>query len=468
MKRYEDFINGIKKDVEVPARVQARIDATLSELPVVEETGRRKEKRSWMSTAAAAILIIIALSGCAAAGVHFSKTRVHVVVTGSQNTSNLLQGEVEYFEKRYEEEHPDIDIVVELLLDDTTDWVEADMKKMRTDIMAGKGPDLYIMKGTSFTYTEESYLFPNVNKAMQSGVFASLDKYIKKDERWENMDLIEKAMDAGTYQGKQYVIPLAIDFPLFMQEQDKAVDYSQAKTLKECVQIAKRTNDVNVIYDITFIQDNLKGLLLEPAVDYENNRILMKKEPFVDYVTYAQNEMYDIEYPEYSEEGSRIISHDASYLFNSYLFNKEERIEEDAEKLEIDFQSVPGIDGTKVGYVTSYGAVSMNSAKKDVAYDFLISFMNQKSRPEYVYEVPVNLQQLKECLQPMHLDTDAFINCCNNLDQIIFLSEGSLLTKERLEYYMSGNDPKPGPDLEEKISKIYDELYVTYETILKE
>lgn len=66
MKRYEDFINGIKEDVEVPARVQARIDATLSELPVVEETGRRKEKRSWMSTAAAAILIIIALSGCAA------------------------------------------------------------------------------------------------------------------------------------------------------------------------------------------------------------------------------------------------------------------------------------------------------------------------------------------------------------------------------------------------------------------
>lgn len=180
MKRYEDFINGIKEDVEVPARVQARIDATLSELPVVEETGRRKEKRSWMSTAAAAILIIIALSGCAAAGVHFSKTRVHVVVTGSQNTGNMLQAEVEDFEKKYEEEHPDIDIVVERLLDDTTDWVEADMKKMRTDIMAGNGPDLYIMKGTLLATNEHSYLFPNVNKAMQSGVFASLDKYMKK------------------------------------------------------------------------------------------------------------------------------------------------------------------------------------------------------------------------------------------------------------------------------------------------
>lgn len=464
MKRYEDFVNGIKEDIEVPVRVQARIEETLSNLPSIEEAGERKKKRSWMSTAAAAILIIIALSGCAAAGVHFSKTRVHVLVTGSPNTGTMLQAEVEYFEKRYEEEHPDIDIVVELLLDDTTDWVVADMKKMRTDIMAGKGPDLYIMKGTKFTITEQSYLFPNVNKAMQSGVFASLDKYIKKDERWENMDLIEKAMDAGTYQGKQYVIPLEIDFPLFMQEKDKAVDYSQAKTLKECVQIAKRTNDVNVIYDITSMQDVVKGLLLEPALDYENNRILMKKEPFVDYVTYAQNEMYDIEYPEWPEVGRRIGSHNASFLFN----NREERIEENAEKPEIDFQSVPGIDGTKVGYVTSYGAVSMNSAKKDVAYDLLISFMNRKSRPEFVYDVSVNQQQLKECLQPMHLDTDAFINCCNNLDQIVFLSEGSLLTYEKLEYYLEGNAPKPGADLEEKISKIYDELHVTYETILKE
>ena len=137
MKRYEDFVNGIKEDIEVPVRVQARIEETLSDLPSIKEAGERKTKRSWMSTAAAAILIIIALSGCAAAGVHFSKTRVHVLVTGSRNTSNLLQAEVEYFEKRYEEEHPDIDIVVELLLDDTTDWVEADMKKMRTDIMAG-------------------------------------------------------------------------------------------------------------------------------------------------------------------------------------------------------------------------------------------------------------------------------------------------------------------------------------------
>lgn len=453
MKRYEDFINGIKEDVEVPARVQARIDATLSELPVVEETGRRKEKRSWMSTAAAAILIIIALSGCAAAGVHFSKTRVHVVVTGSQNTGNMLQAEVEDFEKKYEEEHPDIDIVVERLLDDTTDWVEADIKKMRTDIMAGNGPDLYIMKGTLLATNEHSYLFPNVNKAMQSGVFASLDKYMKKDERWKTTNYMQKALEAGTYKGKQYVIPLEIQFPIFVQEKAKAVDYSQAKDLKECAEIAKNSNDTEVQDNFLGLQFEMQGMLLEPALDYENNQILMNKETFLDYAIFAQNAFYDTPFLEQATHSG------LTRMYASAMASVPEK--------ELDFQSVPGIDGKHTGFVTAYGAVGMNSTKKEVAYDFLASFMDKES-VVYCENAPVNRERLQKLLKEKGIQEEAFLRCYDNIDEIVFLSEGSLLAEEKLDQLLQRNAPPPESDFAGKAGKMYDEIYRTYETILKE
>lgn len=466
MKRYEDFVSGIKEDVEVPVRVQARIEETLSNLPENEanckKKGGRREQRSWMSTAAAVILVIMVLSGCAVAGEYLSMTKVQVLVTGSQDTGNMMYGELMDFEKVYEEEHPDIDIVVTLLSDEKNDQTEARMKKVRTEIMAGDGYDLYIQKGTSTNQSETTYLFQNVNKAMQSGVFASLNKYMEEDERWNTMKSMQKAMDAGTYHGKQYVIPLEVEFPMFMQEKDTAIDYSEAKNLRECAEITRNSKNNNVIADFMMIQNDIKGMLLEPAMDYESNEILMEKEPFVDYMTYVQNSFYNAPY---GEEERQIRSGMPSMLFHfMYLWEQGE-----IEKPEVDFQLVPGISGEKVATVSSYGAVSMNSTKKEAAYDFLVSFMNRDIEESDVLRyIPVNQTQLKNYLDKASVDSNAVIDCCNNLDKVVFLSEGSLLTEEKLKYYLQSNSPKPEPDFEETVSKIYDEIYQTYETILKE
>ncbi len=466
MKRYEDFVNGIKEDVEVPICVQARIEETLSNLPGnkvnCKKKSKRGEKRSWMSTAAAAILIIIVLSGCAAAGVQLSKTRVHVIISGSQNTGNALHADVVDFAVEYEEKHPDIDIVTTLLLNDNTERAEAEMKKMRTKIMAGKGPDLFILQGVTPGEQEMTYLFPNVNKTMQNGVFACLDKYMEKDQRWETEEVMEKALEAGTYRNKQYVMPLEIEFPMFMQEKNGAIDYSKAKNLKECAEIVKNSNDIRVVDDFMQLQYSIKGTLLEPAVDYETNQMLMEKQPFVDYVTYVQNSFYNAPF---LEERSNISSGMPHRLF----FHVDEWKMGNGEKTEIDFQLVPGINGQKIAQVASYGAVSMNSTKKEVAYDFLVSFMNRDiGEDSYLFNFPTNIKQLKEYLQREGIDVEAVLNCYNSLDNVVFLSEGSLLTEEKLYYYLQNNSPKPGPELEEEISKMYDEIYQTYETILKE
>lgn len=466
MKRYEDFVNGIKEEVEVPVCVQARIEETLSNLPRKEanrKKGRkREEKRSWMSTVAAAMLIIIVLSGCAAAGVHLSKTRVHVIISGSQDTGDALHAEVVDFAVKYEEKHPDIDIVTTLLLNDNTERSEAEMKKMRTEIMAGKGPDLFVLQGVSPDEQEMTYLFPNVNKTMQNGVFACLDKYMEKDQRWETTEVMEKALEAGTYHDKQYVMPLEIEFPMFMQEKNSAIDYSKAKNLKECAEIVKNSNDIKAVDDFMQLQYDIKGTLLEPAVDYEKNQILMEKQSFVDYVTYVQNSFYNAPFLGEMQDVSSGMPSKLFYFADEWKNGSRK-------KTDVDFQSVPGINGQKIAHVASYGAVSMNSTKKEIAYDFLTSFMNRDiGENSYLFNFPTNIKQLKEYLQREEIDVEAVLNCYNSLDHVVFLSEGSLLTEEKLCYYLQRNSPKPGPELEEEISKMYDEIYQTYETILKE
>lgn len=81
---------------------------------------------------------------------------------------------------------------------------------MRTEIMAGNAPDVFYLSG--FGSCEDSLpidtLFPNPEHAMASGFFLPLDPYIENAQfmEWENLD--QKVMEAGCYDGSQYILPM--------------------------------------------------------------------------------------------------------------------------------------------------------------------------------------------------------------------------------------------------------------------
>lgn len=127
------------------------------------------------------------------------------------------------------------------------------------------------------------------------------------------------------------------------QEKAKAVDYSQAKDLKECAEIAKNSNETEVQDNFLGLQFEMQGMLLEPALDYENNQILMNKETFLDYAIFAQNAFYDTPFLEQATHSG------LTRMYASAMASVPEK--------ELDFQSVPGIDGKHTGFVTAYGAV---------------------------------------------------------------------------------------------------------------
>jgi len=73
-------------------------------------------------------------------------------------------------------------------------------KKFKTEIMAGKGPDLVLCTGSD--------LIENPEKQMEMGLFCDLNPYLEKSEELSPEILNEKVLGAGEYENKQYLMPL--------------------------------------------------------------------------------------------------------------------------------------------------------------------------------------------------------------------------------------------------------------------
>lgn len=92
------------------------------------------------------------------------------------------------------------------------------LRRMRTEMMAGKGPDIFPCDCVSAALWEdegEPYCEPIFNypeQAMRGTLFLPLDEYIENAEQMEWDKLNQKIMEAGSYNGKQYLLPIRYQF----------------------------------------------------------------------------------------------------------------------------------------------------------------------------------------------------------------------------------------------------------------
>ncbi|MHB1154617.1 MAG: hypothetical protein ACYCWE_21470 [Eubacteriales bacterium] len=82
---------------------------------------------------------------------------------------------------------------------DSTFNVDSFREMLMGEVLAGQGPDLII---------GEKYLFDDIYKVMDSGVFFDLNETINTDPDF-NLSLYTKAvMDSGIYKGRRYIMPI--------------------------------------------------------------------------------------------------------------------------------------------------------------------------------------------------------------------------------------------------------------------
>lgn len=88
---------------------------------------------------------------------------------------------------------------------------EIKLESLRTEIMAGEGPDLFILSGDIHS---SDGLFPMFELTMRSGAFLPLDTYIENAQFMEWEKLTPQVMEAGRTGEGQVALPLTYSIPL--------------------------------------------------------------------------------------------------------------------------------------------------------------------------------------------------------------------------------------------------------------
>ena len=165
---------------------------------------------------------------------------------------------------------------------------ESQITAMKSEIMAGKGPDAFIMS-TIVPWEQynngghpvvEDRIFRDPNKAIRNRIFLPLDDYIASSQVFSMDDHVSTIIDAGKYDGKQYVLPLTYTYEVYLYNKSD-VDLAEIDSW----------NDVVSHKNHAFV-DNLGSYFFDwmanrfgTIADYESYSLLLTKEDLINELT---------------------------------------------------------------------------------------------------------------------------------------------------------------------------------------
>ena len=239
-------------------------------------------------------------------------------------------------------------------------------KRLRTELMTGKGADIYILaeyqrNGGLFSVDEETLLLPDANKTLYSGVFKDISEYTTDDESFQKC--FAPVMEAGAVDGRQYIVPFSFDTRLL-----KSIKELNAGsiTLEDCrkplTQLLKeeKLQEMNP-YDFLDV-----GTWIGNSFDYQKGEIYFSEEDVIHVLEYATADggYYDPDFiPEY---WAALGQYESLHSFDSYL--------EELQETEYGYLPMVTLDGRPAARILSYGAVGRTCKNPELAYDFLRIF----------------------------------------------------------------------------------------------
>lgn len=229
----------------------------------------------------------------------------------------------------YQKENPNITIQFVSPKEGDTAEREAEIHQLNTEILSGKGPDLFIMEGNRLTNVN---LFPDIEKSIMNGAFLDLTD-VMDSNGFTAENFYMPLLDAGKLKGKQYILPLCFSVPTLTSAESvlkdsgfdmQAASKSLAATMDELLRIYKE-KPMLVVTDFS-----MTSALSQPIIDYKNHIINLdtascrqtlayEKEFRTGEISYEmQNGLFDSFNPEvvqdYFANGEPFASLDPSYM----------------------------------------------------------------------------------------------------------------------------------------------------------
>ena len=387
-------------------------------------------------------------------------------------TDGTLYTDVEFAARFLEGVDGEIEVRIQRLPDDK-EKREIEIQKLRTKIMAGKGPDVYLLESVRENAAEAVMpLLENPYQTMQSGALASLDEFMEKDSYWEDNTYHEAILKAGQYDGRQYIIPMSVLYYVLPRPDD--MEKMKGDTLQEWMQQAVSSDDFR-------LKQAFYGLALQtarwiqPAADYEKAEVKFDKERWKELARDCIQFDIDVQ--------DEVINSD---IDSRFVFKDSMEVLYYNEQSPLGLQVVPDIEGRKMASIMSYGTVGMSSDLKQEAYDFLMLFLNdrtqkyQKEHSEDSMKLPAFYGYLDKSFTPVQENAfEVWMNypseevlqemqqSFRELDGAYFLTGAERELFEGLDQ-IAGNCSRPGYDWSAEIDKLVDSVWNTYKMMVSE
>lgn len=321
-------------------------------------------------------------------------------VVTEKTSAHHMNGQMENVIKEFEKEHENVEIFLDILPIKGEERAVR-LQQLRTEIMAGGGPDAYLLPTDYDYYRSEGVLpeplFLDVEQSMYNGLFTDISTYYDADDTLGKEGLLTTVMDAGTIGEKRFVLPLRYDMPVLY------VDTEALKT--SGLDIGAIESGILGLFDTALEKGDPQYAadaspyayyrsmfdLLPELFDYEEGKVKLTVDQLMEYLTRYQ--AVD------NLAGSTLPT--VAFSTNSYINDSEYSLSYDrpmqnlhlssamsvaaivqAEKREVTMIPLRATDGDLVAEITYYAAVGAGCEKPDLAYAFLREFLTEESQWE--------------------------------------------------------------------------------------
>lgn len=268
---------------------------------------------------------------------------------------------------------------------------ETALQRLRTEIMAGGGPDVFIMETVLDMLEDEKIagvesreaLFTFPEKNMESGLFLPLDEYMANNTQFTDWSNQTKAvMDAGRSGDGQVIIPMKYTLPIWVYPKSKVDPAISEMTMWEILENAE-TAELGAVLYTSHVRTDSSGdrasrsflqYILGELADYENEELLFTEDELYEVIETAYSLRDDVEKNQlqYIESSA---DYDLVYQINLAYFDE-------------DMTLVPlySADGGVTASIRSYAAVNRNTKFPKEAFSVIDYIMQEDmQRNSYLY-----------------------------------------------------------------------------------
>lgn len=334
------------------------------------------------------------------------------------------------------------------------------LTRIRTEIMAGKGPDLFICScyaPGAWEDTDGLFMFPN--QAMERKMFLPLDSYIVQAKYMEWDRLLPVVMEAGRDEEGQQILPLAYTFDIYLLDKDR---YSSGVGLPASWdELAESGNklDQSLAHYASFYD------LMGEVADYER-----------DVPTFSEEELFDYakKYADFvwREDQRGLLTPVFVFLTDGTFYNGIDYKLDLLNGREYDFYSSYNRSGGITADITVFGSINRNSKHPDEAFtvlDFLLSRNVQRNFSIYAYmhSLPVDMDVYSQ-EYPAHGQSmsdhhfQSFSALRDQINVAKFYTPAERILRDVIGRY------SPSTGTEEDLKKYAHEQYVQLEMYLAE